>query len=190
MGWKSTGSPQEISSQNEIIRKASRIAKIMNEFFYNKVQMINSSLAQKEWSSDSCKKVMQGKNSKLYLQFVTKNEVKQILKNLSSSKSTAIDGLNNYSIKLAAEYLVEPLHHIITLSVMQETFPDQWKLAKIVPLHKSGDKMIPKNYRPVSILSPFSKVLEKVIYIQLYNYLERNKYCIHLYMVTGATDQL
>ena len=58
---------------------------------------------------------------------------------------------------------------------MQEKFPDDWKLAKVIPLHKKDDVLEPKNYRPVSILSPLSKVLERVVHNQLYKYMTVNK---------------
>ena len=86
-----------------------------------------------------------------------------------------MDGLNKYSLKLVAEDLCCPLHHIIMLFLMQESFPDSWKYSKVIPLYKKEDELLPKNYRPVSILSPLSKILEKVIYKQIYGYLTRNK---------------
>ena len=67
----------------------------------------------------------------------------------------------NFSVKLASDYLAEPLHHVISLSIMQQKFPSCWKLTKIVPLHKKQSTLKPENYRPVAILSPLSKVLEK-----------------------------
>ena len=51
-------------------------------------------------------------------------------------------------------------------------FNECWKLTKIVPLHKKLSTLKKENYRPVAILSPLSKILEKVIYSQLYNYFE------------------
>ena len=58
---------------------------------------------------------------------------------------------------------------------MQEKFPIEWKRAKVIPLHKKEDVLEPKNYRPVSILSPLSKVLERVVHDQLYQYFIKNK---------------
>ena len=86
-----------------------------------------------------------------------------------------MDDLDNFSVKLAAPVIAKPLHHIITLSIMQHEFPSQWKCAKVLPLHKKLDVLKKKNYRPVAILSPLSKVLEKCIYEQLYCYLTENK---------------
>ena len=52
--------------------------------------------------------------------------------------------------------------------------PSQFKIAKVIPLFKTGDKALPDNYRPISLLSSFSKILEKVVCIRLLNFLENN----------------
>ena len=97
---------------------------------------------------------MENKKGKLGLQFPSKKQVLNILRNLSNSKCSAIDGLDNFSLKIASNIIVDPIHHIISLSIMQGRFPNEWKKAKVIPLHKKGDIHQPKNYRPVSILSP------------------------------------
>ena len=93
---------------------------------------------------------------------------------MKSSKSCGIDGLDAYSLKISAEHIAPALHHITTLSIMQCRFPTSWKQSKVIPLHKKQSKLEPKNYRPVSILSPLSKVVECVIYDQVYNYFSDN----------------
>ena len=116
---------------------------------------------------------MGSKDCKLQLRHVSPDKVQKILRSLSSSKSIRIDELDNYSLKIAADYVVYPVHHIVCLSIIQEKFPNSWKYSKVIPLHKKGDSMERKNYRPVAILSPLSKVLEKVIYEQVYNYFTK-----------------
>ena len=58
---------------------------------------------------------------------------------------------------------------------MQKRFPAGWKFTKVLPLHKKLSQLEMSNYRPVAILSPLSKVLEKIIYKQIYNYFTTNK---------------
>ena len=118
---------------------------------------------------------MLNKSCRLSLNFVSVQKVEKMLKSLKSSRATAIDGLDSYSLKISAGFVAVPIHHLITLSIMQQKFPSLWKLAKILPLHKKGNILERKNYRPVSILSPVSKVLERVIYDQLYMYFSRNR---------------
>ena len=63
---------------------------------------------------------------------------------------------------------------MINLSLKQSKFPTQFKKAKVVPLHKSGDALNPKNYRPVAILPILSKLLERAVFIQMIDYFESN----------------
>ena len=65
--------------------------------------------------------------------------------------------------------------HLVNKSFEHDKFPLCWKLAKISPLFKKGDKFDAKNYRPVAVLPSMSKVLEKVIVSRLKTHLERNK---------------
>ena len=118
--------------------------------------------------------IMLNKNCKMGLNHVSLAKVKKIIKGLSSSKGTGIDELDSFSVKLAVEFIAQPIHHIICLSINQSKFSDSWKFSKLIPLYKKGDKLERKNYRPVSILSPISKVLEKIIYEQIYSYFTRN----------------
>jgi hypothetical protein len=57
---------------------------------------------------------------------------------------------------------------------MSSIVPSQFKIAKVIPFFKSGDKSLPDNYRPISLLSCFSKIFEKVVCLRLLNFLENN----------------
>ena len=65
--------------------------------------------------------------------------------------------------------------HIINLSIETETVPDELKSAIVKPLFKKGSRLEVGNYRPVSLLCIISKVLERAIYVQLYDYLKSNQ---------------
>ena len=66
------------------------------------------------------------------------------------------------------------LLHLVNRSIVTAVFPEAWKLARVIPIHKSGDRSDPSNFRPISILSVLSKILEKVVAIQLMSYLNEN----------------
>ena len=105
-----------------------------------------------------CKNVMFGKPCFLRLQHTSKETVRKLLMKLKSSKSTSVDELDNFAVKHAADFIAEPLHHIISLSIMQSKFPTSWKFSKIIPLHKKLSHLKPEDYRPVAILSPLSSL--------------------------------
>lgn len=75
-------------------------------------------------------------------------------------------------IKYCKTALVHPLLNIINHSLIKGKFPSLWKEAKIIPIHKSGNKHIINNYRPISILSGFSKVIEICLYKILVSYFK------------------
>ena len=175
MEWENSGGPpHQLSIGNKLITKAGLIATEINKFFINKVKLIRDGIMYLPNSFTKCKEIMEGKNCKLGLGHVTLSKVNKLLKNLKNSKSTSIDELDNFCVKIAADEIDRPLHHIITLSILQHKFPRSWKYSKVIPLHKKHSKLEMKNYRPVAILSPLSKILEKVVYEQLYEYMTRN----------------
>ena len=67
-----------------------------------------------------------------------------------------------------------PLFHIFNQSFVTGKVPSKLKIAKMVPIFKAGSKKIFDNYRPISILPPISKILEKIVYKRLVNFLDRN----------------
>ena len=73
------------------------------------------------------------------------------------------------------ESYLPPLKHISDLSFESGIFPDSLKIAKITPAYKSGCTSSLSNYKLISVLSCFSKMLERIMYTQLYSYLEENK---------------
>ena len=176
MEWtKGSGSPHQLEVSGKLVTKAADVAATMNYFFIEKIQKIRSSILRKPNDYKTCSKIMGQKKCKFALEYVSVKRVNKMLKSLKNSTSTSIDGLDNLSVKLAADHIDVPLHHIITLSVMQNRFPECWKLSKVIPLHKKESQTEAKNYRPVTLLSPFSKVLEKIVYEQLYHYFKVNK---------------
>ena len=101
--------------------------------------------------------------------------ISDIVKTLDSKKSTDVDGISMYLIKKIITEINVPLAHIFNLSLSKGVFPDKLKTAKVVPIFKSGKKDSCDNYRPISLLSTLSKILEKIVSIQLTNHLDINK---------------
>ena len=80
------------------------------------------------------------------------NVVLKILKSLKTKRSFGYDGLSSEILKLASEVLVVPLTYIINFSIVTGKFPSNWKISKVIPLFKKGDKKSFKNHRPVALL--------------------------------------
>jgi len=93
---------------------------------------------------------------------------------MKSSKSPGPDNIGPKLIKEVAEILIDPLVHIFHLSLTTGVVPDKLQIAKIIPVFKKGDPQLSSNYRPISLLNVFSKLLEKIMYKRLYSYLNSN----------------
>ena len=88
--------------------------------------------------------------------------------------------------------LLSHLSKIINKSILTGTFLANWKEALITPLLKKGDPHLKENYRPVSCLPAASKLLEKIVFVQASDYLEKNKLlpvCLTTNMVSGQKGQ-
>ena len=95
------------------------------------------------------------------------------LRALKRKKATGLDNLPSALLKDCADAIAGPLSHLINLSLKTGTVPLIWKKARITPLHKSGSTTTPENYRPISVLPILSKILEKSVHEQFYNFLEK-----------------
>ena len=118
---------------------------------------------------------MQQRPCSFYLRPAHPEEICSIISNLKSSKSTGMDEIDTYIIKLARDELVPVITHIVNLSVKNKIFLRQWKVAKVIPLHKKDETFLPKNYRPVALLPITSKILERAVFLQVVSYFESNQ---------------
>ena len=110
-------------------------------------------------------------NIKFSFNNISEEEVLGLLTRLNINKSAGTDNIGPKVLKIAAPIIFKPLTHIINLSIATCTFPDKLKEAKITPIYKKGDKSIPSNYRPISILPTLSKIFEKHLASQIRNFL-------------------
>ena len=99
-----------------------------------------------------------------------------IIGSLDATKATGLDGITPKILKKSADIVNPSLLKIINISISTGQFPDLLKVAKTIQIHKSGAQDDPANYRPISILSIISKVIEKHVTKHLFAYL--NKYSL------------
>ena len=91
--------------------------------------------------------------------------VHSLLRDLDPSKGGGNDAITNKMLKLVANSLAGPLTKLFQRIITENTFPDAWKLGTIVPVYKNkGSRSQIANYRPITLLNSFSKLLEKVVY--------------------------
>jgi hypothetical protein len=112
----------------------------------------------------------------MFLDPVTPDDICKIINTLKSGTSPGIDGINSLVIKKTSKNIAKILCFIINLSLEKGEFPEKLKEAVVIPIFKSGLKNVCSNYRPISLLSVFSKIFEKVMKIKLISFLEKNNF--------------
>ena len=106
----------------------------------------------------------------LFLTPTTSFEVFNLISGLKNTKSNGKDNISAYFLKVAAKFIAAPLAQLFNYTFLLGIFPASLKIAKIVPTYKSGDKSDVSNYRTIFILSPISKILEKLIHVRSINF--------------------
>ena len=104
---------------------------------------------------------------------ISYTEIQNTIKNLKSKNSSGSDMLNAKLIQEFCQYFIGPLHYIFNLSIQSGVFPSLLKIAKILPIYKKGDHSSVCNYRPISLLNTFGKILESIVSSRLNNYLTK-----------------
>ena len=102
---------------------------------------------------------------------ITEDYVFDQICNFQNNKSPGLDNFHARLLKLAAPVICHSLAYICNLSLITGTFPTEWKLAKVTPIYKDGCKSDVGNYRPISVLNIISKIIERAVHDQLYDFL-------------------
>lgn len=115
-------------------------------------------------------------SSSFFLEPTDREEVNSIICGLKPNTAPGPDGISVQFIKILKNLIAEPLAAIINTSLTTGIVPDDWKFAAVVPIHKGGDTDSPNNFRPISLLPVFSKILERVVNKRLVDYIESNNF--------------
>ena len=110
----------------------------------------------------------------MFCSCVTPEEIIKIIYSFPNNKAPGMDNICSKILKKISNSITFPLTFIFNLSFTTGIVPDLLKIAKVIPVHKKGEKNLPGNYRPISLLSVFDKILEKLMYKRLSTYLEQN----------------
>ena len=164
--------PNRIVVKNKNLTSKSEIADAFNDFFAT----IGSNLAKKIPDSDTPFTAFLSRvEEEMKIKDLSDEELKVAISNLEPEKSAGYDEISPKIVKVASTEIFKPLKYIINLSLRQGVVPDKIKIARVVPVHKDGERTEVSNYRPISILSCFSKIYERIMYNRLYDHLRINE---------------
>ena len=167
---------KKIYFQEKFINDQTEIANTFNDFFINIGPNLTKNIIQKDHSNISYRKYNNASILSFFnFQLIDDESLRKTLSSLRTKSSSGYDGISTRLWKFLAPALVSPLGLIINQSLITGIYPDKLKTAKVIPLYKKGDKAKCHNYRPISLLCAISKLFEKVVYNELYDYFTKNK---------------
>ena len=158
--------------------KIHSLCRISNEFgkFYSTIgESMASKITQDHHSIDYYLSKMPRNISSLVMKSTNITEIEHIIHKLPNKTSYGHDTISNTLLKQLCPSISLTLNIIFNQSIAQGIFPDAMKLTEVIPLYKGKDQDQIVNYRPISLLITISKVLEKLIYVQVYQYIDKNK---------------
>ena len=169
---KASSSCSRFLINNVVTNDKQNIANGFNSFFTN----VGPSLASKIPTDSRCPSIFLKNrvSNSIVINEVVSHEVTIIIKNLKEG-SSGWDGVSASILKKTYDSFIQPLTHVLNISITNGVFPNELKVARVVPLFKSGDPMMFSNYRPVSVLPVFSKNLERLMYNRLLSFINKYK---------------
>ena len=102
------------------------------------------------------------------------NDILKIIRNLDPNKAQGHYMISIRMVKICDDFICKPLKLIFQSWLESGKFPSEWRKAKVVPIHKNGDKQILKNYRPISLLPITGKILERLLYDAMFEFFTKN----------------
>ena len=164
--------PNFIDTNGVIVTNRREICSKFNEYFVNVARNLNSDKYNNLDVPDYKQYLRNSVNNSLFLSPITDNEIHDIIISLDSNKSSDI---SLKLLKALCNSFCPILLYLFNSCMLSGTFPDELKIARVIPLFKSGNRNLMSNYRPISILPTLSKIFEKLIHTRIYHFLDENQ---------------
>jgi hypothetical protein len=148
-----------------------RICNIINLTFLDNVDKLACNNHPTILTSDN---ITNNIRDSFYLPEVTEENLLRIIGSLKSKKSTGIDGISPFLLKRCASFIIKPLLEIINIVIRTGTFPECLKRSVVIPIPKNGVTTEANNYFPITLVPAMSKVLEKIIAMQLVSFINKH----------------
>ena len=162
----------QLNIEGVIIDNAKEIATNFNDFFVNVGPDTDSKIPVSV--NITPEHFLKDRNaSEFLISYVTEDEILEIIKSLEN-KSTGPNSIPLKLLKIIPDLIIKPLCRLINKSFSNGIFPDLLKIVKVIPIHKGNSNQNMNNYRPISLLLIFDKIIEKLMHKRLYKFLDEN----------------
>ena len=168
---KGSTSPSKLIINEHEITNDKAIADQLNNYFSNIGKNLASTVPKPNLPFNCYLDKPQA--SSFFLSPTTSTEIENIIMSLSSAKASGPFSISTSLLKTLKGILSIPLQLLFNCSFSTGLVPDQFKVARVVPIHKKGSSYLVSNYRPISLLSIFNKLIEKLMYNRIISYLEK-----------------
>ena len=159
------------SSDDTLTSNSSEISNIINKFFAEVGPNLASGIPVTDESVTNY--LGQPVNNTFSFFPVIANDILDEINLLPNNKASGLYSCPVKLLKLGGKLISEPLSLIFNKSIETGIYPNKLKIAKIIPIHKSDDETNPENYRPISLLSIFNRLFEKIMYNRLIKFIDK-----------------
>ncbi|KAG7295540.1 hypothetical protein JYU34_021763 [Plutella xylostella] len=157
---------EEIIDENVTIREPAKMAELFNINFIDTDKKTRQDLPKKPLIA-----LGNTNTSTIFIQPCSNDEIGNIIRSLKNTNAVGYDEFNTKVIKSCTHILAPIICHLVNMSFEQGKFPDKLKISNIKPIHKKECRKNVNNYRPVALLSIFSKIFERAMYNRIYKFI-------------------
>ena len=172
---KAISALKDFNNRNKIVKDGSRIPNILNEHFATVGNRLANNLPTPQTHHLDYVVKCKSPTSSFFFQPVLPDEVRLEILLVPNDKSYGLYSAPTKLLKCSSAVIAPVLSEILNTSIRLGTYPSKLKIAKITPVFKSEDDTDANNYRPISLLSNFNRVFEKIIYNRLTSYINKHE---------------
>ena len=162
---------ESLKVDNLTITDPSKISNSMCNYFSNVGKHFANKIKRPKKDINSYLEKIRRNSTNMMFTQVTKKELSKLFKELPNKSSHGHDDLDNILLKELSESILDPLVLLFNRSLQEGYFPNQMKIAEVVPLYKSKERDQTNNYHPISLLMVISKLLERVVYKRTFQFV-------------------
>ena len=162
------------NKSNKIVKEPSQVANILNDHFSSVGNRLASTIPTPQQHYLNYVSHCKAPSSSFLFLPVTSDEVKFQILSIPNNKSYGLYSSPIKLLKCASSIIAPILSEILNISVTLGKYPSKLKLSKITPIFKSGEDNDANNYRPISLLSNFNRIFEKIMYNRMKDYIDKH----------------